>query len=124
MLKFQASVYGSENDAAGPLRVTFEAALAALESLPRLFIEPDGSFVWTGVTNDGQPWQVDGNLIDRGERLACVELKGSCPDLQLDMLLAALGWPQEKLLFQLVQRGVRLDEMAFRQLAATDNGAV
>jgi hypothetical protein len=124
MLKFQASVHGSDGAGAGPLAITFESVLAALESLPRLFIEPDGSFVWARSTADGQPWQVDGNLIDRGECLAYVELKGYCPEEQFDLLLTALGWPESKLVFQLPRQGALLDEMAFRRLAATAAGAI
>jgi len=108
----------------GPLPVSFDAALAALEGLPRLFIEPDGSFVWTGTAPDGQPWQVDGNLVDRGDCLALVELKGNCPAERFDLLLAALGWPQASLLFQLTQQGIFVDEAAFRALAATTAGAI
>jgi hypothetical protein len=123
MLRFHASVHGSEHADPGPLAISFDAALAALESLPRLFVEPDGSFVWTGTGPNGQPWQVDGNLIDRGECLAYVELKGSCPTEQFDALLRTLGWPAARLLFQLTQQGIFLDEPAFRIRAAAESGA-
>jgi hypothetical protein len=122
MLKFQISVHGSDRDAAG-LPATFDEALAALVRLDRLFIEPDGSFVWAGATADGEAWQVDGNLVDRGECLAYVELKGVCPEAQLDSLLAALGWPKAGLAFQLQKRGVFLGEVEFRRLARTGEGA-
>ena len=102
----------------------FDLALEALQSLDRLFIEPDGSFVWTGSAADGEPWQVDGNLIDRGDALAYVELKGRCPEEQFDQLLTAFGWPRAALSFHLPQRGVMLDETNFRQLAAGEGGAV
>jgi len=124
MLKFRASVHGGGGQSTGPLPITFDAALAALEILPRLFIEPDGSFVWTGKWLSGQSWQVDGNLIDRGDCLARVDLKGSCPQEQFDQLLRALGWPAIQLAFQLTLRGVLVDEITFRQLAATALGAV
>ena len=123
MLKFQISVHARDRDAAG-LPVTFDEALAALERLDRLFIEPDGSLVWTDVTADGGAWQVDGNLIDRGESLAYVELKGVCPEAQFDRLLSALGWPEAGLAFQLQKRGVFLEEAEFRSLAGTSEGAV
>ena len=123
MLKFQIFVQASDRDAAG-LAVNFDEALAALERLDRLFIEPDGSFVWAGVTADGGAWQVDGNLIDRGECLAYVELKGVCPEAQFNRLLSALGWPKSGLAFQLQKRGVFLDEAEFRRLAGTSDGAV
>jgi hypothetical protein len=121
MLAFWVCIHGDA--AAAPLAVTYDVAAAELGKLPRLFIEPDGSFVLTGATQDGQPWQVDGNLIDRGDVLAYVELKGSCPSEQFDVLLRALGWPETPLTFQLLQRGVLLDESAFRQLAVTPEGA-
>jgi hypothetical protein len=124
MLTFQVLVHGSSQPSGGALPVSFDQALAALERLDRLFIEPDGSFVWAGMTAEGEAWQVDGNLIDRGECLAYVELKGVCPVAQFDSLLPALGWPQFGLAFQLQKRGVFLNEAEFRRLARTSEGAV
>jgi hypothetical protein len=124
MLTFQVLVHGRDKAVTGPLAVRFEDALAALQQLNRMFIEPDGSFVWTGVTGDGQAWQVDGNLIDRGDWLAYVELKGRCPELQLNQILSALGWPEAPLVFELTRRGVVVDEAEFRRLAANQAGAV
>jgi hypothetical protein len=121
MLSFHVTILGIREGA--PLSVSFDAGMAMLAELPRMFIEPDGSFVWTGTAADGQPWQVDGNLIDRGDVLAYVEVKGACPEKRLDELLRALGWPGSPLAFQLTRRGVTLDESAFRQLAKT-SGAV
>src|SRR5690348_13782587 len=117
MLKFQTAILGGSADKTAALSVTFDSALAALSHLPRMFIEPDGSFVWTGTTVEGDRWQVDGNLIDRGDVLAYVELKGCCPEEEFNSLLSALGWPQSPLVFQLTQRGVVLDEANFRRLA-------
>jgi len=124
MLTFHASVYGGPPEATRPLPITFDQALAALQQFERLFIEPDGSFVWTGTDANGQPWQVDGNLIDRGDALAYIELKGRCPQEQFDQLLAAFGWPQAILTFHLPQRGATLSEMEFQKLAASQAGAV
>jgi hypothetical protein len=123
MLSFHTSVHGGRLPTA-TLPVTFDDAVATLQILDRLFIEPDGSFVWTGRSPDGQTWQVDGNLIDRGDCLAYVELKGYCPEPQFNMLLSALGWPQHSLVFQLTKRGVVLAEEEFRALAASEEGAV
>ncbi len=53
---------------------TFEEASTRLEALERMFLEPDGSFVWTSSQSD-QVRQVDGNLYDRAERLAFVDLE-------------------------------------------------
>jgi hypothetical protein len=121
MFRIHCYIHGATP--AAPLAVSFEAALAGLGSLPRLFIEPDGSFVWCGADDDGQPWQVDGNLIDRGEVLDYVELKGACPSGQLDEILRALGWPAVQLTFQLPWLGVFLTEEEFRRQAATGAGA-
>src|SRR5262245_5374620 len=123
MLRFQASIHGG-GSAKDSLSVTFDQALSALDQFDRLFIEPDGSFVWTGHTEDGESWQVDGNLIDRGDFLAFVELNGRCPKEPFDRLLAALGWPSTKLSFQLPRRGIFLDEAEFRALSASEAGAV
>jgi hypothetical protein len=124
MLNFRVSIGSSEPDRIGCLPVRFEEAASALSRLHRLFIEPDGSFVWTGTTAEGESWQMDGNLIDRGDVLAYVELKGCCPEEEFDLLLLALGWPQSPLVFQLTQRGVVLDETNFRRLAASEMGAI
>jgi hypothetical protein len=107
----------SQAELAAGLSITFDQAAAALAQLPRMFIEPDGSFVW--VAREGEPpWQVDGVLYDRGQRLAYAELKGSCPPGRFDEMLAALGWPQTALAFALVQHGIVLDEEDFRRVAA------
>jgi len=121
MLRFQISIVGSL--AGDPLVASFDSAIADLAALPRMFIEPDGSFVWRGTTLAGEAWQVDGNLIDRGDVLAYVELKGCCPVERLDEILRALSWPESQLAFQLTQRGVTLEEAEFRRLAATTTGA-
>src|SRR4051812_46277785 len=109
MMKYQAAICGGSADKTAALSVTFDAALSALARLPRMFIEPDGSFVWTGTAAADERWQVDGNLIAQGDVLAYVELKGSCPEKEFDQLLSALGWPQSPLVFQLTKRGVSLD---------------
>src|SRR5262245_46723871 len=126
MIRFQVIVFAQAGPAGGsaPLPVTFDHALAELSQLPRLFIEPDGSFVWRGTHAGGGDWQVDGNLIDRGDVLGHVELKGSCPVDQFDQLLVALGWPEQALVLQLPRRGVILEEAEFRRLAATEAGAI
>lgn len=138
--------------AAAVLPVTFEQAETALAALPRLFIEPDGSFVWVGercgrgdantpgltprgspgtpgLTPRGSPgvaecfWQVDGQLYDRQGRLVYAELKGRCPPAALDQLLRACGWPGVPLMFQLIHEAVYMDEAEFRRYAATSADA-
>lgn len=102
-----------------PLGATFDEAAAALGQLPRLYLELDGSFLWTAP---GGPnvWQTEGVLYDRGDRLHYVELKGSCPPQEFDALLAALGWPATPLAFQLLRHAVYLGEEAFRQHACEE----
>ena len=121
MLKFHCSIHGGAP--AAPLAVSFDAALAELALLPRLFIEPDGSFVWRGTSAEGAAWQVDGNLIDRGEVLDHVELNGNCPGQRLDEILRALGWPAMEVTFQLPRQGVFLTDEEFRRQATTPAGA-
>jgi len=99
-----------------PCACSFEEAAEALSRLPRMYCEPDGSFVWVSPGND-PVWQVDGNLYDRDGRLLFVDLKGTCPAEAFDDLLRALGWPATPLLFQLVREAVFVDEAEFRRLA-------
>jgi hypothetical protein len=99
------------------LPCSFEEACTRLCALEHMFCEPDGSFVWTSPQAQ-QPWQLDGNLYDRDGRLLFVDVKGTCPADALDRLLAALGWPQTPLMFQLTREAVFLDEDEFRRLAA------
>ncbi len=99
-----------------PMAVSFEEASELLAQLPRMFLEPDGSFVWTSPADEPK-WQVDGNLFDRDARLIFVDMNGSCPPAQFDQLLRALGWPQMPLIFQLTRQAVFLDEAEFRRYA-------
>jgi hypothetical protein len=74
-----------------PFAVSFEEAFEALSLQPRLFIEPDGSFVRVSPADDEPPWQVDGQLFDRDGRLIYVELKGTCSRASFAEVLAACG---------------------------------
>jgi hypothetical protein len=121
LLKFNTAICSASANSG--LAVSFEAAAANLERLPRLFIEPDGSFVWRGTADDGQAWQLDGNLIDRGSVLDYVEFNGVCPAERLDDVLRAVGWPECPLVFQLPRVGLTLTEGEFRRQAATSAGA-
>jgi len=104
--------------AAAAMPCSFEQAAAALGRLEQMYCEPDGSFVWTSVHGHGVqnyvPWQVDGNLYDRNGRVLLVDLKGRCPPTEFDRLLAVFGWPEVRLMFQLVRQAVFLDEPEFR----------
>lgn len=100
-----------------PFSCTFEETASILEQQPRVFFEPDGSFVW-GEGADAERWQIDGHLFDRGGRLLYVHLKGSCPAEVFDHLLASVCWPETAVMLQLQQEGYVLDEPAFRRFAA------
>lgn len=99
-----------------PLNVTFDETYAQLVQFPRLFLEPDGAFVWVGSQVDGKfPWKLDGLLQDGGPTLAYLELKGHCTTKELDAILVTLGWPREHLMFQLAIEGTILPESQFRR---------
>ncbi len=100
-----------------PLPVRFDDVLTQLEQLPRLFIEPDGSFIWIGPRGP-QQWKLDGQLHDSASGLMTVELKISGTDPALDDVLRTLGWPAAPVVFELVREGVYLDEANFRAVLA------
>ncbi len=96
--------------------IRFDDVYQGLMQLPRMFIEPDGSFVWVGSQVNGVwPWKLDGLLQDGGIHLAFLELKGHCRVEQFDQILMTLGWPDEPVMFQLAREGVFISEAAFRQ---------
>ncbi len=96
------------------LPVSFDTALEQLAQLPRMFIEPDGSWVWVSAAGPTD-WQLDGQMHDGPNGLISVEIKGRAPQTQWETLLACFGWPEVPLLFQLVQQGLYLEEAAFRE---------
>ena len=99
---------------------SFEEVQAALEQLPRMFFEPDGSFVWKIA--DGLPrQQLDGLLFDRDGRVRFVELKGACAHEEFERFIAALGTPVEGCLFQLVREAIVLDDTAFCKYASASD---
>ena len=100
-----------------PLDVTFEQVLDGLAVLPRMLVEPDGSFVWVGAWDHGGGcWQLEGVLHDRGDLLSHVELTGLCSEPALDQLLHILTPPQTPLMFQLLPAAIFVDEQTVRQI--------
>ena len=95
--------------------VSFEDAEAALANIARMFVEPDGSFVWRSEESNGL--QLDGGLYDNGEYLTFVELAGKCTEPMLDSVLSAFGWPKAQLMFQLRDSAVFLSDECFRRWA-------
>lgn len=92
---------------------SFEEVADLLAKLPRMFVEPDGSFIWVASHEPG--WQIDGVLYDRACRLWYAEVKGRCPEEQFDQILSALGWPQTPVTVQLMHEAVQLTEDDFRR---------
>lgn len=112
-LKFHVNLFGN------PFACTWEEAAAALEVLPRMIFEPDGSWIYSGGVRQDR-WQVDGHLFDFDGRLHRVELHGSCPETDLDALLRCFGWPEQELQFERVLEGDRLSETEFRTAVQVD----
>ena len=102
---------------------SFEDVAQAFDQLPRMFLEPDGSFVWV-VEAGGNRFQLDGGLVDNGTQVLSVELKGTCNERVLDAFLPAFGWPRQRLLFQLIQQGVYISEDEFRSVYAASDSSM
>ena len=90
------------------LPVEFETAEQQLGQLPRMFCEPDGSFVWTGEQGPAA-WQVDGQFYDRYDQVQYVELKGNCPRPQFQQLLACFATTPEQSMYRLIHGGIFVD---------------
>jgi hypothetical protein len=114
---FHVNIFANPKDSS--FAVIWEEAAEALERLPRMIFEPDGSFVVSGGV-DPDRWQVDGHLFDFGGRLHRFELHGNCPPEALDELLRSVGWPGQALRFETVREGVTLSETEFRKHAADE----
>ena len=56
---------------------SFESLAEILGSIPGMFFELDGSFVWVDHA-DTPPSQMDGMVYDRLGKLAYIEVKGAC----------------------------------------------
>ena len=96
-----------------PLSIGFDDVLNQLGSLPRLYAEPDGSFVWTSPQENTR-WQVNGNLYERNDRVLFVEIKGSCPASEFDQLLACFLSDEKACVVQLTRPAVFVTVEVFR----------
>lgn len=94
-----------------PWEISFEQAVAALELLPGMFCEGDGAWVW----HPARDRQVEGVLCDRAERLAYVELKGSCAGEDIDRLAKALNPSSHGIVVQLPREGAMLNWATWRR---------
>lgn len=104
---FHVNVFGH------PFSWTWEQAADALQKLPRMIFELDGSWIWSGEVGANR-WQIDGHLYDFDQQLYRVELHGSCPPEKFDELLGCFGWPEATLTFEQVKEGSTLEEEEFR----------
>ena len=100
---------------ATPLGVSFEQAAEVLETFPRMYFEPDGSFVWVSASDEAQAWQVDGNLYDRDGSLIAIDLKGTCDKESLARLLNVFRAEGHELMVELVREALFVRESDFLQ---------
>ncbi len=90
-------------DLVAPLPVTFEQAVATLESWDCMLVEPDGSVVWASPQ-----WRIDAQLQDGRDGLQYVELRTTAPQRPNRRLAAAFCSEGHQLVVQLIQEGVFL----------------
>jgi hypothetical protein len=112
-----ATITLSSPQQAEPFSVSFETATERLAELPQLFVEPDGSFVWVSPKGSIPAWQVDGVVNDRADRVVSVEAKGTCPRLEFEQLLRAFDWPETRLVMQLVEASIFLEDAEYLRCA-------
>ncbi len=98
--------------------IAFEQVAEQLQTIPRLYFEYDGSFLWTGE-QAGTAWQLDGMLYDYGGQLQRMELKGQCPWDAWNRLLETLGQPAEELIVQLLEPPCFVEAPALARLWAS-----
>ncbi|MFY7876936.1 MAG: hypothetical protein ACOVQM_15890, partial [Pirellula sp.] len=68
---------------------SFEGLVEAMQGLPGMYFEMDGSFVWVDhICNPAK--QMDAMVYDRDGRLAYVEVKGDCSPYQWLLLCRAI----------------------------------
>lgn len=109
--------------------ISFEECYDRLEQLPRMFIEPDGSFVWSidpnGNANTNEidascpRSQWDGQLFDRNGKLLYLDVVGSGTRESFEEILKILGWPNTTVMIQLSREAVFLELDEFYRYAAT-----
>lgn len=90
-LRLYGRVTGAGQQAGVPLAVSWEAAFDQLSLLPRMFPEPDGSFLWSGDDVNVGAWQLEGTLFDDGQVVRRIELAGNCSRANWEKFLQALG---------------------------------
>lgn len=108
-----------------PFPVSFEEMQQRLSEIFRMDCEPDGFFCVAGARK-GVHWRLSGQMFElpadgssaSASQMHRIELNGQCPSHSLDEVLATLGWPATKVVFELVNEGVSLAESDFRKYAS------
>ncbi|MBC8351432.1 MAG: hypothetical protein H8E66_05565 [Planctomycetes bacterium] len=93
--------------------VSFEEAAEILRTFPRMFFEPDGSFVWVSSSDEEVSWQIDGNLYDRDGSLIAVDLKGTCCQKHLTRLLDVFRADRRELMVEILREAAFVRERDF-----------
>ncbi|MEM1068582.1 MAG: hypothetical protein AAGI63_06790 [Planctomycetota bacterium] len=83
MPEFHLYLYGPSK---GPIESSFEAAEERLKGLPKLYFEPDGSFVW--ALDEGRQ-QVFGMVYDAAGAIQYIELWGRCERITWQQIVHA-----------------------------------
>ena len=111
------------SQAGEPLRVSLESALANLEQLPRMFVELDGSFLWTGQSTGSasRQWQLEGTIYDDGQVVRYIDLRGDCPLATWKTFLAAFDATLAAVTLHLVEDDVIVPGLWLEQQLASED---
>ena len=95
--------------------VSFDELFETLQNFERLFIELDGSFVWRGTSSD-TPWQIDGIVFEKDDRVWYVELKGYCDRQSFNELVCCLAGDESSFIVQSITEGIVVSGREFIRL--------
>ena len=117
------AVWGVADDSPGLATQSFafdyDTLQSKLSEVARLYIEPDGSFVW--VSSEDASRRISGQITDDGERVLYLELRGKCRWNDLStVVLKKLDWPETSLAFQLLPESLLVEEQQFRDAVCGD----
>ena len=112
MTPFHLYLYGPQR---GPIATSFEAAQARLEGLPKMYFEPDGSFVW--ARRAGQE-RVFGMIYDAEGMVQYCELQGQCSlETWRELCQAIVGGAREGLEVLLLPGQTLQDLQSFEDIS-------
>lgn len=93
---------------------SYEDFSEQLSQVPRLYIEPDGSFVW--VSSIDPVRRISGQITDDGKQVLYLELRGRCQWEDMTEIVRMIGWPQTELIFQMLPEALLVQESQFREV--------